>query len=139
MTRSNERASLAGILEGRRRVTTSSGRFLPRSRAAIVWTRGQPGILEGRRRVTTSSVLSFLPGSRAASMWTRGRSAGDYVARAVFFKSIIRYSCSIYLYMHSHSLYTCTPHSHHTCTNKSTTTLRFLDRVLLKITGILRR
>jgi hypothetical protein len=72
------------------------------------------GILEGRRRVTTSSVLSFLPGSRAASTWTRGRSAGDYVARAVFFKSLIRNSTtvvSVYICTHTHSTHTHLTHT----------------------------
>jgi len=45
------------------------------------------------------------------------------------------YSCSICSYTHTRTPYTRTPHSHHTCTIRPTTTHRYEDRVLLEITG----
>ena len=45
------------------------------------------------------------------------------------------YSCSICSYTHTRTPYTRTPHSHHTCAIRPTTTHRYEDRVLLEITG----
>jgi len=48
-----------------------------------------------------------------------------------------RDACSIYSYTYTHPSYTGRPHSHHyMCTNRTTTTLKTEDRVLLKITEI---
>ena len=57
MTRSNERASLAGILEGRRRVTTSSGRFfawIARGDRVDSWSAGHT-----RRKAAGGDFCSF--------------------------------------------------------------------------------
>jgi hypothetical protein len=57
-----------------------------------------------------------------------------------FFLSLSsRYSCSICSYMYTYQLYSHTSLTPHTCINKHTTTLRSVNRVLLEITGVIRR
>ena len=61
---------------------------------------------------------------RAAVSLPRRTQTKRHCARVLFFFNLSsRYSCSICSYIYSHPLYTRTPHLHHTCTNKSTTTL----------------
>jgi len=58
-----------------------------------------------------------------------------FILIEVFLSLSSGYSCSIYSCTNACPRYPHTPHSHHTCTTRPTTTHRSVDRVLPEITG----